>query len=236
MPTIVFACGKGGVGKTTSALLVATALAKLYPVTLVDADPNQPIKFWAMSGNTPPLMTIISDVTEQNITGVIDDAASTTPFVVVDLEGTASKIVLYAIEQADFVIIPMQASPLDAKEASRAIGVVLEIEKATGKNKPYAVLFTRTSTSIRTRSLTHIRKELTEAGVPILRTELNEREAFKAIMAFQQTLDGLSASDVPNLNKAKVNVLELAEEVFQRLSAEQGGGKEGSKTDLAGAA
>jgi chromosome partitioning protein len=236
MPTIVFACGKGGVGKTTSALLVATALAKLYPVTLVDADPNQPIKFWATSGNTPPLMTIISDVTEQNISGVIDDAASTTPFVVVDLEGTASKIVLYAIEQADFVIIPMQASPLDAKEASRAIGVVLEIEKATGKNKPYAVLFTRTSTSIRTRSLTHIRKELTEAGVPILRTELNEREAFKAIMAFQQTLDGLNTSEVPNLNKAKVNVLELAEEVFQRLSAEQGDGKEQSKTKMAGAA
>ena len=32
MPTITFVCPKGGVGKTTSALLFATALAKLYDV------------------------------------------------------------------------------------------------------------------------------------------------------------------------------------------------------------
>ena len=78
MPTIVFACGKGGVGKTTSALLLATELAKVYPVTLVDADPNQPIKFWATSGNTPQALTITSDVTEHNINEVIEDAAATT--------------------------------------------------------------------------------------------------------------------------------------------------------------
>ena len=41
MPTIPFVSPKGGTGKSTSALLLATCLAKLYDVTIIDADPNQ---------------------------------------------------------------------------------------------------------------------------------------------------------------------------------------------------
>jgi hypothetical protein len=75
----------------------------------------------------------------------IHDAASKTPIVVVDLEGTASKTVVYAVSQADFVVIPTQGSQLDTNEASRAIRVVSQSEKLTGRAKPYAVLLTRTS-------------------------------------------------------------------------------------------
>ena len=47
MPTIAFISPKGGVGKTTSAFLFATTLAKIYDVTMIDADPNHPIQTWA---------------------------------------------------------------------------------------------------------------------------------------------------------------------------------------------
>ena len=47
MPTIAFVSPKGGAGKTTSAFLLSAALAKLYDVTVIDADPNHPIKTWA---------------------------------------------------------------------------------------------------------------------------------------------------------------------------------------------
>src|SRR5579872_900861 len=205
MPTIAFVSPKGGVGKTTSAFLFATALSRVYDVTLIDADPNHPIQSWAQGGNTPPRLTIISDVDEENIIERIEDAASKTTFVIVDLEGTASKTVIYAVSQADFVIIPTQGSQLDANEASRAIRVVIQSEKMTGKKKPYAVLLTRTSQSVRTRGLAHIQMGLVEAGIPVLETELNERDAFKAVFSFQQTLEGLSPKDVPNLDKAKLN-------------------------------
>lgn len=39
MPTVVFMSPKGGAGKTTSALLFSLALARLYDVTIIDADP-----------------------------------------------------------------------------------------------------------------------------------------------------------------------------------------------------
>jgi chromosome partitioning protein len=237
MPTIAFVSPKGGVGKTTSAFLFATALSLVYDVTIIDADPNHPIQTWARGGNTPPRLNIISDVDEETIIERIEDAASKTIFVIVDLEGTASKTVIYAISQADFVIIPTQGSQLDANEASRAIRVVLQSEKMTGKKKPYAVLLTRTNSSIRTRGLAHIQSGLVDAGIPVLETELNERDAFKAVFSFRQTLEGLSSSDVPNLDKAKLNVLEFVAEVVERLKEEEEGGREKENvSDVAGAA
>lgn len=237
MPTIAFVSPKGGVGKTTSAFLFAATIAKIYDITVIDADPNHPIKTWASRGNTPSRMNIISNADEDSIIERIEDAAAKTPFVVVDLEGTASKTVIYAISQADFVIIPTQGSQLDANEASRAIRVILQSQKLTGKAIPYAVLLTRTSPSIRTRGLAHIQNGLIDAGIPVFETELNERDAFKAVFSFRQTLDGLDAAEVPNLDKAKLNVLEFAQEVFERLAAAEGGRKEdNAKSAMGGAA
>jgi len=78
MPTIAFVSPKGGAGKTTSAFLLSTALAKLYDVTVIDADPNHPIQTWANGGNTPPRLTIVSDVHEDTIIERIEDAAERT--------------------------------------------------------------------------------------------------------------------------------------------------------------
>jgi hypothetical protein len=118
-----------------------------------------------------------------------------------------------------------------------AIRVVLNSEKTTGKPKPYAVLLTRTNQSIRTRGPAHIQNGPIDAGIRVLETELHERDAFKAVFSFQQTLDGLNPADVPNLDKAKLYVLEFTHEVMQRLAAEEGGGKKDDQTSaVAGAA
>jgi chromosome partitioning protein len=142
-----------------------------------------------------------------------------TPIVIVDLEGTASKTVLYAIAEADLIIIPTQGSPLDAKQAARTVQVVRDSQKATRTRKDHAVLLTRTSTTVRSRVLTHIRKTLVEADVPVLETELNERDAFKAVFAYDVTLDQLDPKEVPNLDKATINVMELTQEIVARLMA-----------------
>src|SRR5258708_3363767 len=185
MPTIAFVSPNGGAGKTTSAFLLATALAKLYDVTVIDADPNHPIQTWANGGNTPARMNIISDVDEDTIVERIEDAAALTTFVVVDLEGTASTIVIYAISQADLVIVPTQGSQLDANEASRAIRVVLQSQKMTKTVTPYAVLLTRTNPTIRTRTQAHIQNGMIAAGNPGPETQINEPEALMSGFSVQ---------------------------------------------------
>jgi len=219
MPTIVFVSPKGGVGKTTAALLLASQLASSYDVTLIDADPNRPIKAWASGGNAPKRLSVVSDVDEDNIIERIEEAAQKSPIVVVDLEGTAAKIVVLAVSQADLAVIPIQGSQLDAEQASRAIKVIKQREKMTGRALPYAVLLTRTNPVIRTRTMSHIQKGLIDAGVPVMETELNDREAFRAVFSFRRPLAGLDPTEVANLDKAQANVEDFALEILRGLSS-----------------
>lgn len=213
MPTIVFVSPKGGAGKTTAALVLASQLARGTGVTVIDADPNHPIKAWAAAGAAPANLTVVSDADEENIIDRIEEAATRTPFVVVDLEGTAAKIVVLAVSQADFVIIPTQGSQLDAEQAGRALKVVKQQEKMSGRQVPYAVLLTRTGAAFKTRNMTHIQRNLISAGIPVLQTELHEREAFKAMFAFRQPLELLNPNEVANLDKAVANAEAFTREV-----------------------
>lgn len=220
MPTIAFISPKGGVGKTTAALLLASQLARAARVCIVDADPNHPIAAWGKGADLPDNLSILADVDEDSILDRIEEAAAKTPFVIVDLEGTAAKIVLLAVSQADLVVIPMQGSQLDAEQASRAIRVLRQHEKMTGRAVPYGVLLTRTSPIIRTRTMGHIQGGLVDAGVPMFTTQLHEREAFRAIFSYRQTLDHLDPREVSNLDKAIANAEQFALEVIERLRGE----------------
>ena len=217
MPTIVFVSPKGGVGKTTSALVLAEQLARSADVTIVDADPNSPIGAWSEGGKKPARMHIISDADEENIIDKIEEAAEKTPFVIVDLEGTAAKIVLLAVSQADLVVIPMQGSQLDAAQASRALRVVKQQEKMSRRKVPYGVLLTRTSPIIRTRTMKYIDTTFSEAGINMFSAELNEREAFRAMFSFASPLADLDPNEVSNLEKAIANAEEFAAEVVEKL-------------------
>lgn len=217
MPTIVFVSPKGGVGKTTAALVLATQIAKAARVTVIDADPNHPIAAWSKEAELPDNLSVVADADEDNIIEKIEEAASGSPFVIVDLEGTAAKIVLLAVSQADFVVIPTQGSQLDAEQASRAIRVVKQQEKMSGRATPFGVLLTRTSPIIRTRTMGHIQHGLEDAGIPVLKAQLHEREAFRAMFSFRRTLETLNPKDVPNLDKAVANAAQIAAEIIEKL-------------------
>jgi chromosome partitioning protein len=217
MPCIVFVSPKGGAGKTTSALILATQLAKKTQVTVIDADPNHPIDYWAKGGKKPSSLFVDSEVDEENIIERIEAAATKTPFVVVDLEGTASRIVLVAISQADLVIIPTQGSQLDFAQASRALLVIKQQEKMAKRAVNHAVLLTRTNSAIRTRTIAHGHKALIDKGVPVFKAQLNEREAFRAMFSFRSTLELLNPTEVANIDKAIANAEKFAVEVVTRI-------------------
>jgi len=218
MPTIVFASPKGGAGKSTASVLLATELAlKGADVTIIDADPNKPVSEWAGREGRPKNLTVVADISEKTIIDEIEGAAQKTTFVIVDLEGTASMMVAYAISRADLVIIPTQGSQLDAKEAGKAIRLIKQQEKAFNKTIPYSILFTRTSSAIRPRTLQHIQQEFKKHGVRAFRVQINEREAYRALFSFGGTLESLNPQLVGNLDLAIVNARAFAGEVIGML-------------------
>jgi chromosome partitioning protein len=227
LPTIVFASPKGGAGKSTSAVVLATELARRgAEVVVIDADPNRPVSQWASRPGRPETLTVLAEATEASIIDDIEAAAARVPFVIVDLEGTASMTVAYAISRADLVLVPTQGSQLDAAEAAKAIRLIRQQERAFGRRIPYAVLLTRTSAAIRPRTLQHIREEMARNEVPVLETQMHEREAFRAIFSFGGTLQGLHAGQVSGLDAAARNAQALAAEVVGLLRDAARGGKE----------
>jgi chromosome partitioning protein len=226
MPTIVFASPKGGAGKSTSAVVLATELAgQGASVTIIDADPNKPVSRWANRPGKPTALAVVDDVTENAILDQIDLAATRTAFVIVDLEGTRSLMVGYAISRADLVIVPTQGSLLDATEAANAIRLVRNQEKASGRTIPTAVLFTRTSAALKPRSLRVIADELAQAGVRVLDTQMNERDAFRAIFSFGGSLADLDpnpSQQYPGRRRQRPRLRPRSDHAF--TASESGGG------------
>ena len=218
MPTIVFASPKGGAGKSTSAVVLACELARGgTEIAIIDADPNRPVSKWAKLDGRPANLVVTADVAEATVIDEIEAWAARVPFVIVDLEGTASMTVAYAISRADLVIIPVQGSQLDAAEAAKAVKLIRQQEKAFARRIPHTVLFTRTSTVIRPRLLRHIREELRAAEVPIMAAQMHEREAFRAIFSFGGTIDTLLPAQVSNLAAASANARSFAAETVSIL-------------------
>ena len=221
MPTIVFANPKGGAGKSTAAVILATQLARRgAQVTILDADPNKPVSEWARRGSLDNL-TVVAEISEATIIDEIEAAAERTPFVIVDLEGTASMTVAYAISRADLVIIPTQPSQLDAKQAAKAVMLIKQQEKAFRKSIPFAILYTRTSSAIRTKTLAHVQSQFEKNDIRSFRTHLHEREAFRALFSFGGSLETLNAGQVGGLENAIANAREYAAEFVHMIQPAQ---------------
>ena len=220
LAVIVVANPKGGAGKSTTALVLAQTLAQLGgTITLIDADPNRPLVDWR-SGTSRLQLDVLGDVNESSIIKVIRDERSRKQFVIVDLEGTASRLVSRAITQADLVIIPLQASGIDARQASRAVALIHEEEEALdGRHIPFRVLLTRTSPIIATRIEREIVEALESAGLPLMKTRLNERQAFKAMFVRKVALHELDPTQVNGLSEAIRNAEQLADELVDTLTA-----------------
>lgn len=223
MATIVFASSKGGVAKTTSAHALATMLAKQVPVTVIDADPNKPFEAWAKLGDVPENLTIVTkhdgiDLSQDNIMEAIEAAEATSAFTIVDLEGSRSTAVSFAINLADLVITPMSASQLEASEAIKVLSMVRRNGRSLNREIPFRILFTRTPAAIRTRGMDAIQAQLAAAGITTFETHLHDREAFRAVFIHGGTLDSPALADaITNVAKARENQRAFAQEVVAVL-------------------
>lgn len=216
---ITLASPKGGCGKSTAAVILATELAQRgTTVTIIDADPNKPISRWSKKPGRPDALTVLSEVTEDNLIDAIEGASRKTAFVVVDLEGTASLMVAQAMSRADLVIIPTKGSVLDAMEAIKTIKFIKLQERGYKREIPFALLFTQTNPAVRPRTLKSIEAEMREQGIPTFRTSIHERDAYRALFSFGGTLAGLDGSLVRNIPAAMKNARDYVAEVVAKLT------------------
>ena len=217
MPIITFANPKGGAGKTTAALLLASELAsKGATVTLIDADPERWISQWGKLGE-PPGIRILDGATEEGIVDMIDEAAGQAQFVIIDLEGTASLMVANAVGMSDLVIVPTQGGSMDARGAAKMIRLIRNQERMARRRIAYGVLLTRTSAAVTSRSLRNVREQLAQAGIDVFGVPIVERAAYRDIFDLGGLLRDLPPAQVSNLDRAIENAAAFSAEVLKRI-------------------
>lgn len=221
MPVIVLASPKGGVGKSTCAVILASEFARMgASVTALDCDPNKSLTRWASHG-LPSGVVLRGDIGRSDVVQTIRDSDGDGKIVIVDLEGVASQLVSRAISQADLVIVPMQPTALDAEIGSEALALVREEEEALGRSIRHAVVLTKTSAAVKSRVQKELEQQLRTAGIDVIEPSLVARSAFSELFAYGNDLTAMmnnpQMTTGGRVDRAIENARAFTEAVYDRI-------------------
>lgn len=173
---ITVANTKGGVGKTTSSILLASALVDCgCSVEVWDADPQGSATLWAEFAREDG-ERLAFDVKAVN-KALIELCKPVCDWVVIDTPPGSADIVQAAINSADLVVIPTLASGVDLQR------VWPTLEAASHKMR--AVLLT--SAEPRTMAHTATIDALNVQGAPVFSTMIPKRQAIRGFFGSSPT-------------------------------------------------
>jgi chromosome partitioning protein len=226
---VSFMTEKGGAGKTTTALTLATALTSNgTSCTVLDCDPNQVAhNFYRRVQSARKTLgdaflagfTVIPRVTEENIYNIVDQQRDAADFLFYDLPGVGARLITYALARSQFVVVPMQASEPDMSCAVRS---AKQIDDAGRMNTPSRVIarryiWTRIPAAIVSKGLLHAEKLAEELKLPLFDTRVVDRAAMRD-MFFTGIPPHLGPDGRPVDTNAALNARALATEFLQRLA------------------
>jgi chromosome partitioning protein len=193
MKTIVFAASKGGVGKTTlcAALSSYASMASKKKIGIIDLDPQGSLITWwnQREAASPELI----EANAGNLADTLKKAEATGyDYVFVDTPPGHMKTIEVGIENASYVLVPCQPSPVDIA----AIGDTLQVIEDQGK--PFAFVMNRViaRTRIGEQAILLLANHGKVAGKPIA-----QRTAFATAMT-----DGRSAPEVDGGKQAEQEI------------------------------
>ncbi len=224
MPAISVANPKGGAGKTTLTFVLACELARCgASIAVIDADPNAIIAGWgrkrAGEGQPTPF-EIIPSPKESELIRLIDQYTASHDFVLIDLEGTASRMTSRALARSHLVLIPFNLSPIDAELAASAVALIQEEAEALGRDIPFRLVRSRDNAAMQTKTAKRIMSAITAAELPLLPVSLVERAAYRDVFDFSATLEELDEATTSGVPAAKKNAYDVAAAVLEAVQKE----------------
>ena len=217
MPIISFASSKGGAGKTTSSIILGTELAASgASVKMIDADPAARLTKWSQLTDLANSLNVLESKGEKTILDEIEQAAHTAAFVLIDLEGSASRLASYALGESDLVIIPSGEEQQDADAAIETLAEVSREGRTRRRDISAAILFCRTNAAVKSRLEKHIQRQLKNIA-PVFETQLHRRTAFSALHNVGGGLRQLDRNEFNGVDKAITNAQNFASEVVEIL-------------------
>jgi chromosome partitioning protein len=169
---VVVASLKGGVGKTTTSVHVATGLGRRAETLLIDADPQASATRWSELAPELPFRTIAHprpDI-DRRFVRLLDGEEH----VVVDPPPGQEAIVRAAVALADLVIVPVEPLLMDLDH----LGATMKLVTGASVSSQPSVHILLTRVRAGTRSARSARDLLTGSGLPVLDTQIPMLEAY----------------------------------------------------------
>src|SRR6185437_14998421 len=225
MLNIAFISPKGGVGKTTAALLLALGLAERgQRVAIVDSDPNKPLMRWAALPDRPELISVHPAPTVQDIRDAAREAQRLEPdWLIVDTEGSERGAMAFAALPCDLVLTPVSGSQLDLHEAVKAADMVRLFGRRAGRPSIHRAVLSRIPAAIKPRMLKSVVSQLHDAEVQILPTPLIDKEAFRTLFYTGGGFEGLQSQGVWGADAAHHNAAQFVADVIELVQAPAAG-------------
>lgn len=181
---------KGGVGKTTLAVHLATALArKGRRVLLVDADPQGSALDWAAARHGKPLFPVVG-LPKSSIHKELPSVAANYDVVVIDGPPRVYEVARSAIMASDLVLIPVQPSPYDVWAAKEIVDLLAEAEVFKPKLRSAFVINRKIANTAIGRD---VKEALSDYPVSVLGSAICQRVAFAESAAQGHTVFELDA-------------------------------------------
>ena len=158
---------KGGTGKTTSSVFLASALSRQGRTLAIDADPQGSLMAWWNGGEMP--FAAVS-VPSPHLNREIEDLARGFDHLVIDTPPGEMSITRSAILSVPLVLVPLSPTGLDIDRLRPTWEALAEIEPTHPLGLAVGVLLTKIRRG--TRSRREAREVLTELDYPILDTEI----------------------------------------------------------------
>lgn len=185
---------KGGVGKTTLSINVATAFARAGArVLLIDADPQESSLEWAGLRAESPLVSVIS-LAKPHIHRDIKALGAGYDFVIIDGPPRSSDLARSAVAAADFVMIPVQPSPADVWATAQIVKIVEEAQIVRPELRAAFVMNRRVANTAIARSVLEIIEGNPEFSFPLFNTVITQRVTFAEALASGSTVFDLDES------------------------------------------
>ena len=153
---------------------------------------------------------------ERAIQDEIAAARARATFVLIDLEGSASRLTSFAIAESDLVVVPSGDEQQDADEAIETLAQIDMEGRARRREVPAAILFARTNAAVKSKLERHINGQLRGAA-RVFATELHRRTAFSSLHNAGGGLRQLNRAEVNGVEKAIANAQAFAAEVIDML-------------------